>query len=186
VPATCVIRHEHPEVFDRLVVWVNVAASQLTRPGFARHFLEQLAVSGTDPFAIGVEVTESALADHDGAMDALATLRAAGVRIAIDDFGTGYSSIARLRHYPVDLLKLDRAFTADLDTPAGRGVVTAVIELAHAVGALTLAEGVETPDQLELLRSLGCDRASGFYLARPMAAPELTRASLRRLSVAAS
>jgi EAL domain-containing protein (putative c-di-GMP-specific phosphodiesterase class I) len=106
----------------------------------------------------------------------LRLLSEAGVQIAIDDFGTGYSSLSRLRRYPVDVLKLDRAFVADVDTDAGRAIVAAVVELAHALDAVALAEGVETAEQLEVIRALGCDLASGYHLARPVPAVDLADA----------
>src|SRR5207245_2386881 len=134
LPEACATRALWDGELADIVVWVNVSVRQLSRPGFARQFLAQLLESGTPPDAIGVEVTESALGDDQHmALAELSALRDAGVSIAIDDFGTGYSSIARLRRYPVDVLKLDRAFTADLSSPAGRGVACAVVELAHAV-----------------------------------------------------
>ncbi|MCU1374170.1 MAG: hypothetical protein JWO68_1456 [Actinomycetia bacterium] len=162
---------------EGMVVWVNVSLRQLVRPGFARHLLDQIGAAGGSTDRIGIEVTESALAeDHSVPLRELRLLSDAGVRIAIDDFGTGYSSLARLRRYPVDVLKLDRAFVADLDTDAGRAVAAAVVELAHALGAVALAEGVETAEQLEVIRALGCDQASGWHLARPVPAAELIAA----------
>lgn len=160
-----------------LPVWVNVSVRQLSRAGFAKHFLGLLADAGTPIARIGVEVTESALADDNlVALRELVLLSEAGVPIAVDDFGTGYSSVSRLRQYPVDVLKLDRAFVADLHSGTGRAIVAAVIDLAHAVGAIALAEGVETPEQLAALRELGCDQASGYHLARPVPAGELAGA----------
>jgi diguanylate cyclase (GGDEF)-like protein/PAS domain S-box-containing protein len=174
LPQVCREQVAWPEELQDMLVWVNVSIHQLVRPGFADHFLQQVASSGGTTRRIGVEVTESALAaDNSVPTLELQRLRAAGVRIAIDDFGTGYSSLARLRRYPVDVIKLDRAFVADAGTDEGRAVVAAIVDLAHAVGAIALAEGVETAEQLELVRSLGCDRASGYHLARPVPADEL-------------
>jgi diguanylate cyclase (GGDEF)-like protein/PAS domain S-box-containing protein len=174
VPEVCRARRGWTGDLADLVVWVNVSLRQLVRPGFADHFLGQIAAAGGTPAQVGVEVTESALADdHSVPREELQRLHDAGVRIAIDDFGTGYSSLARLRHYPVDVIKLDRAFVADAGTDGGRAVVAAIVDLAHALGAIALAEGVETVEQLELVRALGCDRASGYHLARPVAADRL-------------
>ncbi|MCU1488203.1 MAG: hypothetical protein JWN67_4949, partial [Actinomycetia bacterium] len=177
VPEACGAHSLWSGELDDLLVWVNVSVRQLVRPGFAAHLLGLIRAAGGRPERIGVEVTESALAeDHSVPLRELRLLSDAGIQIAVDDFGTGYSSIARLRRYPVDVLKLDRAFMADVDSRAGRSVVAAVVDLAHACDAVALAEGVETAEQLEIVRSLGCDRASGYYLARPVPADELAAA----------
>jgi diguanylate cyclase (GGDEF)-like protein/PAS domain S-box-containing protein len=177
LPQVCREQATLPDELRDVLVWVNVSIHQLMRPGFAEHFLQQVTLAGGTTRTIGVEVTESALAaDNSVPTLELQRLRTAGVPIAIDDFGTGYSSLARLRHYPVDVIKLDRAFVADAGTDEGRAVVAAIVDLAHAVGAIALAEGVETAEQLELVRALGCDRASGYHLARPVPAGELLAA----------
>jgi predicted signal transduction protein with EAL and GGDEF domain len=177
VPEACGAHSLWTGELDDLLVWVNVSLRQLVRPGFAAHLLGLIRAGGGSPERIGVEVTESALAeDHSVPLRELRLLSDAGIRIALDDFGTGYSSLARLRRYPVDVLKLDRAFVADVDTEAGRSVVAAVVDLAHAVDAVALAEGVETAEQLQIVRSLGCDRASGYHLARPVPAEDLAAA----------
>jgi EAL domain-containing protein (putative c-di-GMP-specific phosphodiesterase class I) len=177
VPEACGARSVWGSELDDLVVWVNVSLRQLVRPGYARHLLDQIAAAGGSPDRVGIEVTESALAeDHRVPLRELRLLSGAGVRIAIDDFGTGYSSLSRLRRYPVDVLKLDRAFVADVHTRAGRAVAAAVVELAHALDAIALAEGVETAEQLEVITALGCDQASGWHLAYPVPAAELASA----------
>jgi diguanylate cyclase (GGDEF)-like protein/PAS domain S-box-containing protein len=177
VPEACGARTIWGSELDDLVVWVNVSLRQLVRPGYAQHLLDQIASVGGSPHRVGIEVTESALAeDHSVPLRELRLLSEAGLQIAIDDFGTGYSSLSRLRRYPVDVLKLDRAFVADVDTDAGRAIVAAVVELAHALDAVALAEGVETAEQLEVIRALGCDLASGYHLARPVPAVDLADA----------
>ena len=104
----------------------------------------------------------------------LARLRAAGVRLAIDDFGVGYSSLAQLRCLPVHELKIDRLFVKDVATDAqARGVMQAVVQLAHALGKRVVAEGVETVEQRDVLVALGCDELQGFFFARPMAPEHL-------------
>jgi diguanylate cyclase (GGDEF)-like protein/PAS domain S-box-containing protein len=177
VPEACGAHSLWTGALDDLPVWVNVSLRQLVRPGFAAHFLGLIRAGGGRPERIGVEVTESALAEGNSVpLRELRLLSDAGIQIALDDFGTGYSSIARLRRYPVDVLKLDRAFVADVHDEAGRSVVAAVVDLAHAVDAIALAEGVETAEQLEIVRSLGCDRASGWHLAREVPAEDLAAA----------
>ena len=101
-------------------------------------------------------------------------LRALGVRLSIDDFGTGYSSLAYLRRFPLDALKIDRAFVSGLGVdPDSRAITSAIIELAHALGLDVVAEGVEQEVQLEVLVDMGCDRAQGFFFSRPVPAPDL-------------
>jgi EAL domain-containing protein (putative c-di-GMP-specific phosphodiesterase class I) len=105
----------------------------------------------------------------------LASLRAAGLRMAIDDFGTGYSSLAYLKRLPVDKIKVDRSFIADLPLDAeDKAIVTAIIRMAKALGLRIVAEGVETKAQAELLRGLGCDLLQGYLTGRPMAKELLT------------
>ncbi len=107
---------------------------------------------------------------------ALDAFRAMGLAVALDDFGTGYSSLAYLRQFPLDRLKMDRAFIKDIaERDNSRTMVDSIISLAHSLGLEVCAEGVETPDQLEMLRSLGCDILQGFGLARPMPATDATR-----------
>ena len=160
-----------------LTVWVNVSARQLARPGFSDVVRSCLSTVGLPASLLGVEVTESVLADVASSTAELAALRSFSVRVAIDDFGTGYSSLTRLREFPVDVLKIDRSFVADLATGEdAQAVVAAIVELAHAIGAVTVAEGVETAEQLAVLRAMGCDSACGFHLARPVPASALADA----------
>jgi EAL domain-containing protein (putative c-di-GMP-specific phosphodiesterase class I) len=104
----------------------------------------------------------------DGALEVLERLRRIGVRIALDDFGTGYSSFSYLHRLPVDVLKIDRSFVARLAMePRDRAVVAGMIDLAHALGLMTVAEGVETPGQLAELGGMSCDLAQGYYFSAP-------------------
>ncbi|MCB1284817.1 MAG: EAL domain-containing protein, partial [Microthrixaceae bacterium] len=113
-------------------------------------------------------------------------LKRIGVRIAIDDFGSGYSSLAYLRQLKADIVKIDRSFVSDLDTPDGHNLVAAIVNMAHAVGCRTVAEGVETADQYRALKAMGCDMAQGFWLARPDVAqnrrPQLDRGAPQPVS----
>ena len=121
-------------------------------------------------------MTERALlADVETAERVLASLRQLGVSVAIDDFGTGHSSLSRLKIMPVDILKIDRSFVDEVATSAvDRAIVATVVRLAQAVGLSTVAEGVETREQLDLLAEIGCDYAQGFLLAGPVPAAEAT------------
>ena len=154
-----------------LSVAVNLSARQLLSPGLPETVAETLVLSGLDAACLCLEITESVLLDDaDSAAKALRALKALGVRIAVDDFGTGYSSLTYLKRFPVDTLKIDKSFVAGIgDSTSGRGdraIVASIIDLAHAFGLTTIAEGVETGDQMEHLRSLGCEQAQGYWLSR--------------------
>ena len=148
---------------------VNVSALQLANNGLESAVTRALARTNTEPTRLILEVTESVLVQDDQqAIAQLRRLRERGVRIAIDDFGTGYSSLAYLRHLPIDILKVDRTFIAELvNDPAASTVLAAVIHLAHTLGFAIVAEGAETGAQVELLKQLECDEIQGFYYARP-------------------
>jgi EAL domain-containing protein (putative c-di-GMP-specific phosphodiesterase class I) len=122
-----------------------------------------------EPTALCLEITESVLLDdHGSAAKGLEDLKGLGVTLAIDDFGTGYSALGYLRRLPVDILKVDRSFVQGLgEDPHAAAVLRAVIDLAHAIGMTTVAEGVETAQQLTELKQLGCDRAQGYYFDVP-------------------
>src|SRR5205814_3625396 len=106
----------------------------------------------------------------------LRAMKSLGVRLAIDDFGTGFSSLVHLRRFPVDVLKIDGTFVAGLgNEPQDASIAAAVISLAHALDLTTVAEGIETDEQLRILRELGCDLGQGHVFARPAAAPEALR-----------
>jgi EAL domain-containing protein (putative c-di-GMP-specific phosphodiesterase class I) len=127
--------------------------------------------SGADPRLIELEITESQLMnDPEHAQRVLRSLADAGIRVAIDDFGTGYSSLSYLTRFPVSALKIDRSFVADvLEDHADAAIVRAIIDMAHTLGFLVVAEGVETQAQATLLRSLGCEQAQGYFFSRPQA-----------------
>jgi diguanylate cyclase len=153
-------------------VAVNVSARQLSDPDFPTTVLDAIRRHGVDPAALVLEITEtSAVADVDLTRRALLRLKEIGVAVAIDDFGTGHSSLSQLRRLPVDFLKIDRSFVQSLDTSSDdQAIVTAIVSMAGAMGMRTVAEGVERPAQLDLLRRVGCDLAQGFLLGRPGAA----------------
>ena len=119
--------------------------------------------------------TEGVLIDDvSSAVSQLRVLRRSGVRVAIDDFGTGYSSLSRLAELPVDMLKIDRSFVSQLTSSGtGRTVAETIIALGRAFNMTTLAEGVETPEQFDLLSSMGCDQSQGYLHSRPLAAADL-------------
>jgi diguanylate cyclase (GGDEF)-like protein len=156
-----------------LRVAVNVSAHQFERSPLELHVLEALERSGLRADRLEIELTESALLqDNHRAIDLLTRLRALGVRIALDDFGTGFSSLAYLRRLPLDQLKIDRAFIADLDHPRvgekARAIVSAIHDLARALGLHTVAEGIETAEQQQVLAELGCSLGQGFLFAQAL------------------
>jgi EAL domain-containing protein (putative c-di-GMP-specific phosphodiesterase class I) len=152
-----------------LTVQVNVSAYTLSHPGFVEHVVDSLALLDVDPAALQLELTESSLVPGgSAAQDAMRRLAEHGVRSGIDDFGTGYSALAYLPHLPVGFIKIDRSFVSRLDgTSRPTAVVRAIIELAHAHGYRVTAEGVESAQQADLLRHMGCDHAQGWYFGRP-------------------
>jgi diguanylate cyclase (GGDEF)-like protein/PAS domain S-box-containing protein len=171
----------HPAI----TTWVNLSVRQIV-PGLAEQLLDRIAAAGLAPRRFGVEITESVLADLTLVGSELKALRAAGIQIAIDDFGTGYSSLARLRSFPVDIIKLDQSFVRDLTDPSCRAMVAAVIELAHALHAAVIAEGIETPHELQIITDLACDYGSGFLLSHPVAPQDLSTALRHGRDVLAS
>ena len=120
-------------------------------------------------YMFGVEITETAVMENsEEACETLQQLKALGISLALDDFGTGYSSLAYLQSFPVDIIKIDQTFISELGkTRASTEIVSAVIGLAHGLRLQTLAEGVETMQNVTLLRELGCDLAQGYFYARP-------------------
>ncbi|WP_155859300.1 bifunctional diguanylate cyclase/phosphodiesterase [Cellulomonas sp. KRMCY2] len=150
-----------------LTVAVNLSALQLAGTGCLDLVGAVLDDVGLPASALQLEITESVLmVDVEHSLGRLGELRDLGVRLAIDDFGTGYSSLAYLRDLPVDILKIDRSFTSRL--PEDAAMFAFIVDLARAIGATTVVEGVETSEQLDLVTRAGCDQAQGFYLSRPL------------------
>ena len=158
---------------------VNVSAVQFRGRGFVDFMLNLLKDRPREPhgFGIDLEITETALLqDIDGANRQLRELRAAGIRIALDDFGTGYSSLGLLSKLPVDLLKIDRSFISGLPgDPTSMTLTRTIVALASAFGLLTVAEGVETVEQFELLRTLNCDQSQGYFHCPPISAQQMDK-----------
>jgi diguanylate cyclase (GGDEF)-like protein/PAS domain S-box-containing protein len=164
------------EIDQPFTVAVNLSARQFQQAKQANEIRSALANSGLDPSHLCMEITESvAISDIDHALHTLAGLKSLGVQLAIDDFGTGYSSLNYLKMLPVDFVKLDQAFVQDLELDTiDRAIVSAVVDLARAVGMTAVAEGVETAGQLASLTAMGCPLVQGYYLAPPMPASEFT------------
>ena len=164
---------------------VNLSARQLVHSDLIAEVADAVARHSVPPQALVLELTESLVVGEDErTVEAFTALRALGIRLAIDDFGTGYASLASLKHFPADVLKIDRAFVAGLgrdsvDTP----IVAAVIGLAHELGLVAVAEGVETHRQVQVLRRLGCDYAQGHLFSRAVSAAEIDRIMISGLSI---
>lgn len=148
---------------------LNLSAEELRNPDYPLKLRRTLAVSHVEPGAIELEVTETAvMQDVQRSAAALRSLADIGVRFAIDDFGTGHASLAYLRRLPVQVIKIDRSFVAEVtSSPADRAIVEAVAALARGLGCVTVAEGIETESQYRVLRELGVDRGQGYWIARP-------------------
>lgn len=158
--------------FDNFTVSVNMSGHQLREENMIAEVQRVLDETGVDPSRITIEITESVLIDDtDFIAERIRALRELGLRLAIDDFGTGYSSLSYLRRYEFDVLKIDRSFVIPLANDVNkreREIVNAMIKLAQALGAITVAEGIEENEEYAVLRTLGCDHAQGFLFWRPI------------------
>jgi EAL domain-containing protein (putative c-di-GMP-specific phosphodiesterase class I) len=160
---------------DAMAMSVNVSPVELCQPGFLRGLQTLAGEAKLRRYRLCVEITETAIiADPDRALVILTALRELGALIALDDFGTGHSSLAYLAGLPIDVIKIDQSFVATVDTDrTARALVNAVVRIASALGATTIAEGIERPSQLRVLRELGCDIGQGYFLGRPTAAADV-------------
>src|SRR6187455_1684069 len=156
-------------------VAVNISPVQLRRRAFADHLLDLVGEWRNENVGIDIEITEGVLIDDvSSAVSQLRVLRRSGIRVAIDDFGTGYSSLSRLAELPVDMLKIDRSFVSQLTSSgAGRTVAETIVALGKAFNMTTLAEGVETQEQFDMLGHLGCDQSQGYLHSRPLGSADL-------------
>ena len=155
-----------------LEISVNVSARQLQHPDFVDHVKAALERAGLPAHCLVIEITESVLIETgDAAETRLCTLKGMGIEIALDDFGTGYGSLAYLQRLPVDIVKIDRSFTASVDTDAaGEALLRAIVGLGNALGTRLVAEGIERQSQSEVIEGLGCHSGQGFHYGRPQAA----------------
>ncbi|MDX0765723.1 EAL domain-containing protein [Sinorhizobium medicae] len=164
--------------FPSLDIAVNVSAIELGQRHYAAQVFSLLRQFGVEPWRLELEITETALLDEAGVCEKnITALRDFGVKFALDDFGTGFSSFGRLQRLEVDRIKIDRSFVHAFDRPGGGvAVVQSIVGVAHAKGLRITAEGVETEEQSEILRNLGCDELQGFHLSKPV-----PKSSLRQL-----
>ncbi len=159
----------HTASSDAVRVSVNMSARQFDHPDLVEIVAHALSKTALNPSRLSIEITETAvMRDPESSMRVLHELKDLGVSVAIDDFGTGHSSLSYLKRFPIDIVKIDRSFIAGLDTNSDdRAIVTAIINMTHTLGVTAVAEGVETIDQANELRALGCDYAQGWHFSRP-------------------
>jgi diguanylate cyclase (GGDEF)-like protein len=172
---------------DGFYVSVNVSPRQLAEPEVINDVARALRRSGLPPGALVLEITETSLMlDFQAALARLQAFRDLGVRIAVDDFGTGYSSLNRLQSLPVDIVKIDKSFIDRIVLAANdRALVQSIIDVTHALGMISIAEGVEDPEQFSTLAELGCDAIQGYLFARPAPGTSTARTLLRLATDAA-
>jgi diguanylate cyclase (GGDEF)-like protein/PAS domain S-box-containing protein len=157
-----------------MTVAVNMSPVQWSQPDLVPRILGIVEKAGVSPDELEIELTESCLMENlDRTLNSLKALQSSGFRISVDDFGTGYSALGYLRELPIDTLKIDRCFISELDTSDDdNAIVQAIISMARALELKIVAEGVENETQLEILKSLGCDQAQGYYFSRPVPSDE--------------
>ncbi|WP_417581704.1 EAL domain-containing protein [Nitrincola sp.] len=164
-----------PRLDEKVQIGVNISPRQFGGDRWLTLIRQCIDQEGLRPSQLCVEITEGALIrDMEQAVVQLSELRKLGIRVAIDDFGTGYSSLSYLKRLPIDFLKIDRTFVADIETDQDdQAIICAIINMAQSLGIGLIAEGVETQEQLEFLKSQGCDIAQGYFFARPLPVEEI-------------
>ena len=173
------------EFFSRLVretgldltLSINASVKHLMKNRFIDEIRDLIDSSGITSEQLEIEITESILIDSaDKALECISQLRNMGIKLAIDDFGTGYSSLSYLSKIPANLLKIDKSFIDRINTnESSKQYVAAMISMGHIMGLEVISEGVEQPEQIEALRSVGCDLIQGFIWGRPMSAEDVGR-----------
>jgi EAL domain-containing protein (putative c-di-GMP-specific phosphodiesterase class I) len=152
-----------------LRIAVNVSMPQFRNPLFVQSVIDCIERFGVAPELLELEITESVVMDEPKiVIDALNRLKGYGIKVAIDDFGIGFSSLSYLQQLPLDRIKVDRAFIRDLAEPNGTVIAETIINLGKKLGLATIAEGIETPEQAEVVRAMGCEEVQGFLYAKPM------------------
>jgi EAL domain-containing protein (putative c-di-GMP-specific phosphodiesterase class I) len=155
---------------ELIPVSINISPRQFNEANVAAVLSAALTRHNIDPGLVEIELTESSMTGNtEEVAESLNAIQRMGVNLSVDDFGTGYSSLSQLQRLDFDVLKVDRAFTADLGkTKEGTVFFSAIITMAHALGMRVVAEGVETMDQIRQLKELRCDEVQGFYISRPL------------------
>ncbi|HEV7816966.1 MAG TPA: EAL domain-containing protein, partial [Janthinobacterium sp.] len=171
--------------FELVPVSINVSARQFGRGDVHQVLASAMARHRIEPRFIEVEITESAMmGEQSEAVEQLAAIRAHGVKLLVDDFGTGYSSLSQLQKFEMDGLKIDRAFTMELGrSEQGEIFIRAILSMAHALGMSVVAEGVETREQLDILRALSCNEVQGYFISRPVPAEQMLELMKKRFLI---
>jgi len=159
-----------------LRVAVNISPIHISTGGFVDMVRSVIAETGIDPNLLEIEITEMSMLDYtEDLIDTIKQLRELGITISLDDFGTGYSSLNYLKKFPVDVLKIDRAFVRDIvPEKSGIAMISAMISLAHALNLQVVAEGVEEEAELNVLREHGCEYVQGYYFSKPLSVGDFT------------
>lgn len=170
--------------FSPIRIAVNLSARQFQQPKLLEIINDVLNETGLDPNFLEVEITESVvMEDVEGAIEVLNALRSEGIHVSIDDFGTGFSSLSYLKRFPANKLKIDKSFIQSLATdPYDAAIAQAIIVMAHSLNQKAIAEGVETEEQMELLRRLGCDEIQGYLFSPPVSSEEMTKMFAERVT----
>jgi EAL domain-containing protein (putative c-di-GMP-specific phosphodiesterase class I) len=175
------LQRKHPEL-GPLRISVNLSHKQFFQTDLFDHIETALKESGLPPECLGLEITEGVIIHQaDAANDRFIRLKGMGVQLYLDDFGKGYSSLNYLHRFPMDILKIDRSFISHLDDQGSNSaIVQAIVTLAHQLGMEVIAEGIQTEEQLEKVRALGCEYGQGYLFSHPLNADEAENLLLRR------
>lgn len=167
----------HAAGFPSLRVTVNLSNRQFRQQNLTEYITEFIKRNALDPHLLSLELTESYIMENaEETIKTLHELSSMGIQIYIDDFGTGYSSLAYLKHFPIDNIKIDKSFIRDITTEPGDAAITkAIIAMAHSLNINVIAEGVETEEQLEVLRCLQCNHVQGYFFSMPVSAEDFTK-----------
>lgn len=177
-------RRWHETGGSKVPVAINISSVQFQQKNFLEIISRVLKESGLSPEYLELELTEGIVMQHsEKNLELLQKLKQLGVLLAIDDFGTGYSSMSYLKRFPIDKLKIDQSFVRDVvSDPADSEIIKAIIALGHGLGLRIVAEGVETSEQLDMLRLFHCDEVQGYYFSKPLPFPELDRMLRQRMA----
>jgi diguanylate cyclase (GGDEF)-like protein/PAS domain S-box-containing protein len=158
------------EGLDPVLIAVNISAQQFHQKNFKESIMQILGDTGLDPHLLELEITESAVMKNaESMLETLRSLKEIGLHLSIDDFGTGYSSLSYLKHFPINKLKIDRSFVKDItDDSNNNAIIETIINMGHNLKLKVIAEGVETAEQLAILKELMCDEIQGYYFSRPI------------------
>ncbi|MDP2265829.1 MAG: EAL domain-containing protein, partial [Thiobacillus sp.] len=166
----------HAAGLNQIEIAVNVSSKEFWHEGLIPGIQTALKQSGLPPQALQIELTEGIFMENmDAAVKRVHELKALGISVSVDDFGTGYSSLAHLKRFPLDVLKIDRYFVKDVQhDPVNVALIRSILSLSQDLKLENVAEGVETQEQLECLRKLGCQVVQGYFISRPVPAEQLT------------